>query len=129
MKIKPITVTLLAYGTKANIAAIRKAATAQIEDDHDQADPSLFLERPAEDIHADIEAARWDPTAVLKKPGPSQAGLQVTMPDMHERMTTAWLNELKVARTCVVFASWFSEAEQERCQMLCAEGEHWMDRR
>lgn len=127
--VKPITVRLLAYGSKANLAALRKGAGDALKDEHNKIDRSLFVDLPAEDVHIEVMSTRWDAEIKLKNPAPSMVGVRITLPDMHERMTMEWLNEMKVAKTCVVFAQWISMAHNEDCQMLCHEGDRWGDRR
>ncbi len=125
MFIKPITIRLLAYGQKANIAAIRTRAAALLQDEHQRLDPALLVAMPAAEVHAEILAKRQDTEAELKKPGASQAGIAITLPEMNERATTAWLNELPVAKTCVAFATWTSPREGQACQLLIADGDRW----
>lgn len=129
MLIKPITVQLLAYGLKANLAAIRKRAIDLLEDEHGRADPACFVEMPAAEVQAAIDSRRLDTEVVLLKPTPSHQGLALTLPEVNERATTAWLHELPVARTCVALAAWDSPREQLAWQMLLAEGRRWSESR
>jgi hypothetical protein len=129
MLIKPITVRLLAYGQKANIAKVRKAACDLLDDEHDAIDPSWFVDRPGVEVFNEIVATRWDAEIALKKPSPSQLGIQIVMPDVHERITTEWLYELPIAKTCVLFASWHSTKDDGNWQLLAAEGDRWSERR
>jgi len=129
MLIKPIDLTLYAYGQKANVAKIRKAAEDFLADEHDEVDPTWFDERPSSEVAETIQGLLWDQGTALRKATPAQPGLIIRMPAVHERMTTEWLFELKVAKTGVLFATWFSEAEQVDRQLLDINGEQWADRR
>ncbi len=123
--IKPITIRLVAYGQKANIAAIRTRVVALLQDEHQRVDEALLADMTAAEVHAEILARRQDTEAELKKPTASQAGIAITLPDMNERATTAWLNELPVAKSCIAFASWTSHREGLACQLLIADGDRW----
>ena len=123
MIIKPITIRLLVYGQKANVSAIRTRATALLKDEHGAADPACFVALPAAKIFAEVDALRLDREVVLKPPGASQAGLAITLPEMNERATCAWLDELPMAKTCVAFATWTSSREGLAWQQLVANGD------
>lgn len=127
--IKPITVRIVAYGLKSNVAAIRTRAVALLKDEFGKADPALLRELPAEDAHAEIAAKRWDPEVALKKPTASQAAIAITLPDVNERATTEWLRELPAAKSCTVFATWLSPREGADFQMLIADGDRATDSR
>lgn len=123
MSNKPITIRLVIYGQKANVAAIRTRATALLEEEHGAAAPACFDEVTAAIAHAEVRAKRLDAEVDLKAPGAAQAGLIVTLPEMNERCTVEWLTELPVAKTCVCFASWTSMKEPVVWQMLVALGQ------
>ncbi len=123
MSNKPITVRLLIYGQKANVAAIRTRATALLEEEHGTAAADWFDEVTAAAAHAEVIAKRLDTELDLKPPGSAQAGLAITLPEMNERCTVEWLNELPVAKTCVCFATWISNKEPVAWQMLVALGQ------
>jgi hypothetical protein len=125
--IKPITIRLLAYGQKANVAAIRNRAAAMLKEEHGAVPADAFVDMPAEKVHAEIVARRSDGDPVLKKPTPSQAGLVVTLAEVNERMANEWLSELPVAKTCVVFATWTGSREPMAWQMLLADGDRSTD--
>ena len=125
--IKPITIRLLTYGQKANVAAIRTRAAAMLKDEHGAVDASAFVEMKAADVHAEILAKRSDPDPPLKKPTPSQAGLAITLAEVNERMANEWLNELPAAKTCVAFATWTGSREPMAWQMLLADGDRTSD--
>jgi hypothetical protein len=127
--ILPITVRLIAYGPAANISAIRTRAAALLEDEHGASDERSFAPLASAEAHAEITAKRWDTEVPLKKPPPSQAGLLVTLVDVHERATTDWLDELPVAKTCVAFATWISAREPVSWQLLIAQGRRWSENR
>ena len=129
MLIKPVTIRLVAYGQKANVAAIRTRAAALLKDEHGSADATAFAEASAEDVHAEITAKRLDGEVVLRKPTPSQAGIIVTLADIHERMANEWLYELPLAKTCVAFATWYSFREGMAWQLLMADGGRWSESR
>lgn len=129
MIIKPITVRLVAYGEKANIAAIRTRAMDLLEEEHGKADTANLVALSAAEAHAEITAKRLDTEVALKKPTPSRVGIAVTLPDMNERMTVEWLHELPIAKTCVAFATWTSEREQVAWQLLMADGGRWSESR
>src|SRR3954466_13462830 len=107
MLIKPITVRLIAYGPEANVAAIRGRAADLLKDEHGKADPAAFVTMTAEDVHAEIMATRLDAEGKLKKTTAPRAGIAITLAEVNERLTTEWLFELPVAKTCVAFATWF----------------------
>ncbi len=127
--IKPITVRLLTYGQKANVAAIRKRAADLLKDEHGKVDAAAFVETPAAEVHAECLASRWDSDIELKKPTPSQQGLAITLADVHERLTNEWLDELPVAKTCIVFARWTSQRDQAQWQLTIADGQRHSDTR
>lgn len=127
--IKPITVRIVAYGLKSNVAAIRTRAVALLKDEFGTADPALLRELPADDAHAEIAAKRWDPEVALKKPTASQAAIAITLPEVNERATTEWLRELPAAKSCTVFATWLSPREGADFQMLIADGDRATDSR
>lgn len=129
MLITPITVRLIAYGSKANIAALRTRAAALLKDEHGTVDAACFLTRTAGEVHAEIAATRLDTEVALAKPTPSQAGIAITLPEVHERITTEWLFELPLAKTCVALASWNSQREPVAWQLLLANGDHWAENR
>ncbi len=129
MLITPITIRLIVYGQKANVSAIRGRAADLLKEEHGKADGSCFVETPAADVHAEIIATRWDDEVVLKKPTPSQAGIVITLPEVHERLTTEWLHELPVAKTCVAFATWNGARDPVSWQLLMALGGHWSENR
>ena len=129
MLVKPITVRLLAYGTKANIAAITSRAADVLRDEHGSADETAFVPMPAADVYAEIIGTRWDSDVELKKPSASQAGIAITLGRVHERLTTEWLFELPVAKSCVVFATWESQRDPVAWQVLIAQGDRWSDNR
>ena len=127
--IKPITIRLIAYGQKANVANIHKRAADLLKEEHGRVDPALFVELPADKAHAEVIATRLDADIALKKPSPSQVGIAITLPEMNERMTVEWLHELPVAKTCVAFATWTSEREKVAWQLLVADGSRWSESR
>jgi hypothetical protein len=129
MLIKPITVRLIAYGSKANVAAIRTRAAALLKEEHNSVDEACFATLSAADVHAEISAKRLEAEVVLVKPTPSQAGVAITLPEVHERITTEWLFELPVAKSCVALALWKSEREPVAWQLLMANGDHWSENR
>lgn len=129
MIIKPITIRLVAYGQKANVAAIRTRAVDLLKDEHGKVDAASFTDIPAATAHAEIIAKRLDTDVVLKKPSASRIGIIVTLPDMNERLTVEWLHELPIAKTCVGFATWISEREQVTWQLLMADGGRWSESR
>jgi hypothetical protein len=127
--IKPITVRLVAYGQKANVAAIRTRAADLLKEEHGKAFVPDIAEPSAADAHAEIVAKRLDQEVVLKKPSPSRVGLRLVLPEMNERLTVEWLHELPVAKTCVAFATWTSEREGVAWQLLMADGGRWSESR
>ena len=129
MLIKPITVRLIAYGEKANLAAIRTRATDLLKDEHGKVDAALLVDVPATEMHAEILAARFDQDVVLKKPTAKKPGLAITLPEMNEKMTVEWLHELPLAKTCVLFASWTSAREGMDWQLLAVDGSRWSESR
>ena len=129
MLIKPIIVRLIAYGQKANIAAIRTRAAALLKDEHGSADDTAFKAMTAVEVHAEIMATRVDAEVTLIKPTKSQAGIAITLTDVHERITTEWLFELPVAKSCVALATWHSQREPVAWQLLMAQGDHWSENR
>ncbi len=129
MIIKPISVRLVTYGQKANVAAIRTRAAALLNDEHGEVPPQAFGAATAAEVHGEIAAQRWDTEIVLRKPTAAQAGLVLTLAEIHERMANEWLQELPVAKTCVVLASWDSPREGLSWQMLFADGDRWSESR
>lgn len=129
MIIKPITVRLIVYGQKANVSAIRTRAAALLKDEHGTVDEACFVELPAAKIHAEIETVRLDHEADLKKPGAAMAGLTITLPEVNERSTSEWLDDLPVAKTCVVLATWASGREPVAWQMLIIQGDRCSESR
>lgn len=129
MIIKPITIRLVAYGQKANVAAIRARAADLLKDEHGKIDAANFADISAATAHAEIIAKRLDTEVALKKPSPSRVGIVVTLPDMNERLTVEWLHELPIAKTCVGFATWTSEREQVTWQLLMADSGRWSESR
>ncbi len=129
MIIKPITIRLIAYGEKANLAAIRTRATDLLKEEHGKTDPTLLNDLPATEVHAEILAARFDQDVVLKKPTAKKPGLAIILPEMNERMTVEWLHELPLAKTCVLFASWTSPREGMDWQLLAVDGSRWSESR
>lgn len=129
MIIKPITVRLIVYGQKANVSAIRTRAAALLKDEHGKVDESCFDELTAAKVYDEIEAKRLDQEIELKKPGAAQAGLAITLPEVNERATGEWLDELPVAKTCVVLATWISGREPVAWQMLIIQGDRCSESR
>ena len=129
MQVKPITVRLIAYGQKANVAAIRGRAADLIKDEHGKVDEADFVIMKAADVHAEIIATRLDSEITLAKPTASQAGIANTLNQVHERLTNEWLFELPIAKTCTAFATWNSEREPVAWQLLIAQGGRWSENR
>ncbi len=129
MLIKPITVRLIAYGEKANLAAIRTRAVDLLKEEHVKLDASLIVELPGTDVHAEIMAKRYDQDVALKKPTAKKPGMAIMLPDMNERMTVEWLHELPLAKTVVVFATWTSHRENMDWQLLACDGSRWSESR
>ncbi len=129
MLIKPITVRLIAYGEKANLAAIRTRAVDLLKEEHGKLDASLIVELPGTDVHAEIMAKRYDQDVALKKPTAKKPGMAIMLPDMNERMTVEWLHELPLAKTVVVFATWTSHRENMDWQLLACDGSRWSESR
>ncbi len=129
MLIKPITVRLIAYGPQANLDTLRSRAEAVLTDEHGSADPACFAIVPAREAHAEIIATRLDAEVPLKAPTASRPGIAITLPEVNERLTTEWLFEMPVAKTCVVFATWFSPREATDWQLLIAQGSRWSENR
>lgn len=129
MFIKPITIRLIAYGSKANVAAIRTRAAAMLKEEFGNVDEAAFVDTPAEKVHAEVAKQRQDEDAPLKKPTPSQAGIVITLREVNERMAVAWLGELPVAKSCVACATWFSPRENLAWRMLMTDGDRWSDSR
>jgi hypothetical protein len=129
MLIKPITVRLIAYGEKANLAALRTRALDLLKEEHGKADPALIVDVPGVDIHGEISATRIDPDPELKKPTAKKPGIVITLPEMNEKTTVEWLHELPLAKTAVVFATWTSEREHMDWQLLAADGSRWSQSR
>lgn len=129
MIIKPITVRIIIYGQKANVSAIRTRAAALLKDEHGAVDDACFVELPAAKIYTEIEAVRLDHEVELKKPGAALAGLAITLPEVNERATSEWLDELPVAKTCVVLATWTSGREPVAWQLLIIQGDRCSESR
>jgi hypothetical protein len=127
--IKPITVRLIAFGQKANIAAIRSRACDLLKDEHGSIDPAAFAVLGAKAVHEEISARRLDTDVVIKPPTPSLAGIAITLGEVNERLTVDWLHDLPVAKTCVVFATWTSHRDQAAWQLLIASGGRWSESR
>jgi hypothetical protein len=127
--IKPITVRLLAYGQKANIAAIRSRACDLLKDEHGTIDDAAFAVLAAAKVHDEISARRLDAEVAIKPPTPSQAGIVITLTEVNERLTVDWLHDLPVAKTCVAFASWTSHRDSAAWQLLIAGGGRWSESR
>jgi hypothetical protein len=127
--IKPITVRLIAYGQKANIAAIRSRACDLLKDEHGTVDDAAFAVLDATKVHDEISARRLDTEVVIKPPTPSQAGIAITLGEVNERLTVDWLHDLPVAKTCVAFASWTSQRDNAAWQLLIATGGRWSESR
>ncbi len=129
MLIKPITVRLIAYGPKANIASLRGRAELLLKEEHGSIDAESVAIVPARVVHAEIIVTRLDAEVTLKPPTASRAGIAITLAEVNERLTSEWLFELPVAKTCVVFATWFSPREQTAWQLLIAQGSRWSENR
>lgn len=129
MIIKPITIRLVAYGQKANIAALRTRSADLLKEEHGRVDAACFVDRPAADAHAEIMEKRLETEVVLKKPSASKDGIVITLPEVNERFANEWLQELPIAKTCVVFATWTSHREGMNWQMLIADGGRWSESR
>ena len=129
MIIKPITVRILIYGQKANVSAIRTRAAALLKDEHEKIDEACFVELTAEEVHVEINATRLDKEIELKKPGTAQVGLAITLPEVNDRATGEWLDELPVAKTCVVLATWTSGREPVAWQLLIIQGDRCSESR
>ena len=127
--IKPITVRLIAYGEKANLAAIRTRAVDLLKEEHGKLDPSLIVELPGSEVHAEIISKRYDQDVELKKPTAKKPGMVITLPEMNEKMTVEWLHELPLAKTVVVFAAWTSHRENMDWQLLANDGSRWSESR
>jgi hypothetical protein len=127
--IKPLTIRILVYGQKANIAAIRKRAVDFLKDEHNKVDPAWLVEKSAADIFQEISDTRWDAEVPLKKPGKSAVGIDITLPEVNQRMADEWMHELPVAKTCYVFATWLDPKENLNWQLLVAEGGRWSESR
>jgi hypothetical protein len=127
--IKPITVRLIAYGQPANLAAIQRRVVDLLKEEHGKVPADAIAEMAAAEAHAEMVATRWDAEIELKEPTPSQRGLLATLAEVHERLTTEWLNELPIAKTCVAFATWVSPRDATRWQQLMAQGRRWSENR
>jgi hypothetical protein len=127
--IKPITIRLLAYGQKANIAAIRSRAEDLLKDEHGAVDRSAFKDLPAKAVAEEIASTRLDSEVALKPPPPSQIGIAIVLNEVNERLAVDWLHELPVAKTCVAFATWTSHREGANWQLLIALGGRWSESR
>ncbi len=123
--IAPITIRLVAYGQKANVAAVRTRAISFLKEELGTVDDSWFAELDAATAHAEIVAGSTGCDVELRKPTKSQAGIAITLPEVHERMAGEWLNELPAAKTCVVFATWHSARDGLDWRLLIAEGDRW----
>ena len=115
--IAPITVTLRAYGKPANLSKIRKEAEDLIKEEHDAVDPAWVEELEAKDIAEEMLTELWDSSHTLLKLSKTHGGIRILMPDMHERFTTEMLEEIKIAKTCVLLASWHSDRDGEDHQV------------
>jgi len=129
MLIKPITVRLIAYGEKANLAAIRTRALDLLKEEHGKLDPTLIADVPGTKVHAEIMEKRVDQDVALKKPTAKKPGMVITLPEMNEKMTVEWLHELPLAKTVVVFATWTSHRENMDWQLLANDGSRWSESR
>jgi hypothetical protein len=129
MLIAPITVRLIAYGQKANIAAIRRRAESLLEEEHGSVAAQDFVAMGARDVHAEIAALRWDSEVALKPPSRSRVGIAIALREIHERLANEWLQELPIAATCVAFATWTSMREAASWQLLLAQGGRWAESR
>jgi hypothetical protein len=129
MLIKPITVRIVAYGPKDTVAALRGRAAKLLKDEHGSADEAAFATLSGADAHAEIVARRLDAEVKLKKPTATTAGIAITLAEVNERLTNEWLDEMPVAKTCVVFATWTSPREQADWQLLIADGSRWSENR
>lgn len=129
MLIKPITVRLVAYGEKANLAAIRTRAVDLLKEEHGKLDPALIVDVPGPEAHAEITAKRLDQDPELKKPTAKKPGIAITLPEMNEKTTVEWLHELPLAKTVVVFATWTSHRENMDWQLLASDGSRWSESR
>jgi hypothetical protein len=127
--IKPISVRLIAYGQKANVAAIRTRAAVLLKEEHGKANEQDFLELSARSVHEEILRERWDAEVPLKLPSPSLVGIGIRLTEVHERMATEWLYELPIAKTCVAFATWISHKDSTSWQLLLVQGRHWSENR
>lgn len=127
--IKPITVRLIAYGQKANIAAIRTRATDLIKEEHGAVAADALSALAASAVYDEIAAKRLDAEVAIKAPTPSQIGIAITFTEVNERLTVDWLHELPVAKTCVAFASWTSHRDSAVWQLLIAAGGRWSESR
>jgi hypothetical protein len=127
--IKPITVRLIAYGQKANIAAIRGRAHDLLKDEHGHVDEAAFADREATAVHEEISAGRLDAEVAIKPPTRSQVGIAITLGEVNERLTVDWLHDLPVAKTCVAFACWTSHRDHASWQLLMASGGRWSESR
>ncbi len=127
--IKPISMRLVAYGQKANIAAIRRRAADLLKEEHGSADPAAMQDTAARQVHAEIVATTLAGEVALKAPTPSQAGLTVLLKDINGRMGVEWLDELPVAKTCVVYATWTDFRAGMDWQVLIHEGGRTSDSR
>ena len=129
MFIKPITIRLIAYGQKANIAAISLRAARLLKEEHGSVDPAALVEAKGLAVYEEIVATRLDGEVALKKPTPSQAGIVITLGEVNERMVIEWIYELPVAKSCVAFATWVSPREGLAWQLLMADGGRWSESR
>jgi hypothetical protein len=127
--IAPVTVRLLVYGQKANVANIRTRAQALAKEELGGAEAAACTEAEAEAVFDEIERDRHERDVALKKPTKSQAGAIIVLPELHERVANEWLAELPVAKTCVVCATWTSQRDRAVWQMLVAEGHRSLDSR
>jgi len=127
MLIKPITVRLLAYGMKPNVSAIITRASDLLKEEHGAVPPTAISPRAAKKVYDVIMAEKWDTEVVLKKPAPSNAGVEIELKDVNERLTVEWLHELPLAKTCIAWATWTSPREGTIWQLVCAEGGRWSE--
>jgi len=127
--VKPLTIRLIVYGQKANIAAIRKRSIDFLKDEHGKIDPTWLLDVPADDVYKEIMDTRWDAEVVIKKPGKSAVGFIVSLPEVNKRMADEWMHELPVAKTCVVFATWLDPKDDLNWQLQIVDTARWSDSR
>jgi hypothetical protein len=129
MLIKPISVRLLAYGMKPNVAAILTRARDLITEEHGTVDPAAITTLTAKKAFELITAMKWDAEVALKKPAPSHVGIEIALTQVNERLTVEWLHELPLAKTCIALASWDSPREGTSWQLICSDGGRWSESR